>query len=266
MKNLYEQAKSCFLMADPDEKLAKTLDWVSDWESKRLEWTEGSPAIYLEQPGRLNKPEIVAQRDLPRRRLGSVEGKASMVHALAHIELTAVNLSLDAVYRYRDMPREYYNDWILAAGEEATHFFALREQLNSLGFEYGDFPAHEELWQMAINTEHDLMHRMGVTHRIFEARALDVVPLTIKKFENVGDKDMIKVLNMIANDEIGHVSAATRWFRYRCEQNQLDPDTTFLQLIKQYVKAPLKKPINVDLRRQSGFSEYEIERLLAADY
>jgi len=110
------------------------------------------------------------------------------------------------------------------------------------------------------------MHRMGVTHRIFEARALDVVPLTIKKFENVGDKDMIKVLNMIANDEIGHVSAATRWFRYRCQQNQLDPDTTFLQLIKEYVKAPLKKPINVDLRRKSGFSEYEIERLLAADY
>ncbi len=266
MKNLYEQAKACFLLASPDEKLAKTLDWVSDWKSDKLEWKIGSEPLHLNQPGRLNKPEIVAQRDLPRRRLGSVEGKASMIHALAHIELTAVNLSLDAVYRYRDMPKEYYDDWIFAAAEEATHFFALRDQLRTLGFEYGDFPAHEELWHMAINTEHDLMHRMGVVHRIFEARALDVVPLTIKKFENVGDKPMIDVLNMIANDEIGHVSAATRWFHYRCKQEKLEPDSTFLKLAKQYLHAPLKKPINADLRRQAGFSENEIKRLLAADY
>jgi len=266
MNNLYEQAKVCFEIADPDEKLAKTLDWVSDWESNCLEWKISDTPLKLSQPGRLNKPEIVAQRELPRRRLGTVEGKASMIHALAHIELTAVNLSLDAVYRYRDMPEDYYNDWILTAREEATHFFALREQLRTLGFEYGDFPAHEELWQMAINTEHDLMHRMGVVHRIFEARALDVVPLTIKKFENVGDKAMIDVLNMIANDEIGHVSSATRWFHYRCKQEQLDPDSTFLKLARQYLHAPLKKPFNPELRRQAGFSENEIAHLLAADY
>jgi len=266
MRNIYEQAKTCFLLADPDEKLAVTLDLVGDWNAKRLEWEEGEEPVLLNQPGRLNKPEIISPRDLPRRRLGSVEGKGAMIHALAHIELTAVNLAWDSVYRYRGMPRDYYDDWVIAAGEEARHFFALREQLRELGFDYGDFPAHEELWQMAVSTADDLMHRMGVVHRVFEARALDVVPRTMKKFDNVGDKAMVDVLTMIANDEVGHVSAATRWFRYRCEQEGLEPDSTFFKLVKQYIHSPLKGPFNLEIRSRAGFSENELAQLQSADY
>ena len=264
MQNLYDQAKECFLQADPDEKLAQTERLVSHWRAGQLQWQDGEAPLLLNRPGRLTKPELVAQQQLPRRRLGSVEGKAAMIHALAHIELTAVNLSWDAVYRYRGMPRDYYQDWVLAAGEEATHFLALREQLRVLGFDYGDFPAHDELWQMAVTTADDVLDRMGIVHRVFEARALDVVPKTMKKFELQGDRAMVKVLTMIANDEVGHVSAATRWFRYRCGEQGLEPDATFIRLVKQYMPWPLKGPFNTDLRLQAGFSENELALLSEA--
>jgi uncharacterized ferritin-like protein (DUF455 family) len=266
VQNLYHHARNCFLLAEPDEKLALTREVVSNWKARKLTWQDGDSPELLNEPGRLNKPEIVAQKDLPRRRMGSIEGKASMIHALAHIELTAVNLSWDAIYRYRDMPREYYDDWVISAGEEATHFLALRQQLRALGFDYGDFPAHEELWKMAITTADDVMHRMGIVHRVFEGRALDVVPRTMKKFEAAGDKAMVDVLTMIANEEVGHVSAATRWFRYRCKQEQLEPDATFFRLIRRYMPAPLKGPFNRDARLQAGFSDNEVNTLIAEDY
>jgi uncharacterized ferritin-like protein (DUF455 family) len=262
--NLYHQAKSCFLLSDPDEKLAKTLELVEGWRSGGLEWREGEKPQKLNQPGRLERPEIVKPRELNRRRTGKVEGRAAMIHAMAHIELTAVNLAWDNIYRYRDMPRAFYDDWVQTAGEESTHFFALRDCMRELGFDYGDFPVHNGLWEMALSTADDLMHRMAIVHRVLEARALDVVPKTIKKFAAMGDAKMVSTLTMIVNDEVGHVNAGTRWFHYRCEQEKLAADETFFSLVKHYLHGPLKGPFNRELRLQAGFSENEIDQLQAS--
>ncbi len=261
MQNLYQQAKECFLLADPDEKMAKTQQLVGLWQGAGLEWQEGELPLRLTQPGRLQRPVVVQPRELNKRRLGTVEGRAAMIHALAHIEMTAVNLAWETVYHYRDMPREFYDDWIIAAGEESLHFLALRERIRELGFDYGDFPVHNQLWEMALKTGDELMHRMGIVHRVFEARALDVVPKTMKKFAQLGDKAMVDTLTMIANDEVGHVSAGTRWFRYRCAQQGLDADKTFFELLTRYIKGPPKGPFNRELRLQAGFSENEIRHL-----
>jgi len=227
MRNLYEQAKQCFLSAKPSEKVAFTFDVAGEWESQQLEWRTGDKQELLNEPGRLDKPELVAPRDLKKRSPKTELGRASLIHSLAHIELTAVNLAWDAVYRYRGMPKAYYHDWVQCAKEEAGHFLMLREHLREMGYDYGDFPAHNELWKMAVSTSGDLMDRMGIIHRVFEARALDVVPNMLNKFKQSSDLGMIKTLTVICNDEVGHVESGTRWFRYRCQQEQLDPDTTF---------------------------------------
>lgn len=261
MDNLYQQAKACFLLAAPDDKIALTYSTVTAWQNNKLEWREGERPLLLNEPGRLAQPEIVMPRDLPKRNIGSEKGRAALIHALAHIELTAINLAWDSIYRYREMPMAYYNDWVQCAQEEAGHFEMLRRHLRDMGYDYGSFPAHNELWKMAVTTADELMDRMAIIHRVFEARALDVVPNTLKKFDQLGDREMVKTLTTICNDEIGHVSAGTRWFHYRCEQEQLDPDSTFFELLKRYLKGPLSGPFNHPIRLQSGFSENELAYL-----
>lgn len=261
MQNLYQQAKDCFLLACPDEKLALTYEAASNWNADKLVWKDGDSIELLNEPGRLDRPEIVMPRNLNKRKFNKEEGRAALIHSLAHIELTAINLAWDSIYRYRDMPKEYYNDWVECAAEEAGHFVMLRDRLREMGYDYGSFPAHNELWKMAVTTSGDLMDRMAIVHRVFEARALDVVPVTLKKFAAQNDTAMVKALTTICNDEIGHVSAGTRWFRYRCEQQQLDPDTTFFSLLQQYLKKPLSGPFNHEARRETGFSENELNYL-----
>ena len=261
MDNLYQLAKDCFLMAAPDDKIALTYSTAAAWQAGQLAWREGEAPLVLNEPGRLEQPEIVMPRDLPKRNVRGEQGRAAMIHAMAHIELTAINLAWDSVYRYRDMPKAYYDDWVQCANEEAGHFEMLRKRLREMGYDYGSFPAHNELWKMAVNTADDLMDRMAIVHRVFEARALDVVPGTLKKFDQLGDHEMVKTLTIICNDEIGHVSSGTRWFHYRCEQEQLDPDATFFELLKRYLKGPLKGPFNHDVRLQTGFSKNELDYL-----
>ena len=258
MQNLYDQTKDAFLLSDPDQKIELTHQVVSRWNAGELEWQEGEAPLLLNEPGRPEKPEIVSPADVNKRKFGKEEGRAALIHALAHIELTAVNLALDSVYRYRDMPKEYYADWMQCAGEEANHFIALRSRLREMGYDYGSFSAHGELWNMAVDTADDMLERMGIVHRVFEARALDVVPKTIKRFDQLGDKKMVDVLTMIANEEIGHVSSGTRWYHYQCNQRQLDPDTTFIDLLWKYMKGPLKGPFNHEVRIQAGFTANEL--------
>ncbi len=263
MQNLYQQAKDCFLLASPDDKQALTYEAASNWKANKLVWKEGECVEFLNEPGRLGSPKIVMPRDLKKRKFNKEEGRAALIHSLAHIELTAINLAWDSVYRYRDMPKEYYNDWVACAAEEAGHFIMLRDRLREMGYDYGSFPAHNELWKMAVTTSDDLMDRMAIVHRVFEARALDVVPVTLKKFEAQNDTSMVKALTQICNDEIGHVSAGTRWFHYRCEQQQLDPDTTFFTLLEKYLKKPLSGPFNRKARLATGFSKNELNYLEA---
>ncbi len=263
MRDLFERATECLRLSDPAEKLDRTLEVVGAWKAGELQWRDGPPPARIDQPGRLASPKVVGPRDVAKRGLGSVKGRAALIHALAHIELTAVNLAWDTIDRYRGMPREFYDDWVTAAADETAHFVDLRARLRELGFEYGDFPVHLELWKMAIRTADDLIDRMAIVHRVFEARALDVVPRTMKKLERLGDVAMVRTLTKIANDEIGHVNAGTRWYHYRCEQEGLEPDATFFELVRKYMRVPLKGPFNREARLKSGFSPGEM-RLLEA--
>ncbi len=273
MKNLYQEAKNCFLSADPDEKLALSLAIAGDWDAGLLEWQEGDSLAYdaplqLNQPGHLQKPELVEVSKLKNRGFKSIQQRASLIHALAHIELTAVNLSWDSIYRYRGLPRDYYADWVQTAREETQHFYMLRQSLRDMGYDYGDFPAHNELWQMAVNTADDLMARMAIVHRVLEARALDVVPFSVEKFRTIGDAKTADALIIIANDEIGHVNSGSRWFRYRCEQEQVDADKMFFTLLKKYLNSTPRGPFNREARMKAGFSHFEMQELerLDAEY
>ena len=265
MKTLFEEAKRCFLLADPDEKLDASQQVVALWEAGHLTLDAEDEPIAFAKPGRLDRPLLVPPQQVSKRGFGSVTKRASLIHSLAHIELTAVNLAWDTIYRFRGLPRDYYADWVKCAGEESRHFIALREQLRMMGFDYGDFSAHDELWGSAVDTAHDLMDRMGIVHRVFEARALDVVPQTRAKFLELGDSKTASILTMIANEEIGHVSAGTRWFRYRCEQEGLEPDATFFRLLQHYLGSFPRGPFNREARQQCGFSENELSRLEAED-
>ncbi len=243
--------------------MALTMQLFASWENRSLEWQEGeAPDLNLE-PGRLDSPTLIAPADVPKRGFGSETRRAALIHALTHIELTAVNLAWDTVYRYRGLPREYYDDWIKTAADETRHFLALRERLRAMGFDYGDFPAHNRLWQHAVNTASDLMDRMAIVHRVMEARALDVVPLTLERFRSIGDAKTAAVLTEVANDETAHVGAGTRWFRYRCQEEAVDPEQKFFELVMQYIGHYPRGPFNHQSRRKAGFTENEMELLEA---
>ena len=263
--NLYQQAKNCFLSPVPEEKLQLSLQIASDWEAGVLDWQDGEAPLQLDQPGRLDKPVFVELKKIKKRGFNSIQQRASLIHALAHIELTAVNLAWDSIYRYRGLPKEYYDDWVQTGKEESQHFQLLQKSLNNMGYEYGDFPVHNELWQMAVTTADDLMARMAIVHRVLEARALDVIPFSVDKFRHLGDKHTADSLIIIANDEIGHVNAGARWFRYRCEQEKVNPDEMFFKLLKKYLKASPKGPFNYDARLKAGFNQYEMQELERLD-
>ncbi len=265
MKNLYQEAKNCFLTVDPDEKLELSLQIAGAWEAGSLEWKDGESPLQLDTPGRQDKPVLVKPAKVKNRGFKSIQQRAALIHALTHIELTAVNLAWDSVYRYRHLPEEYYADWVKTAKEETQHFFLLRNSLRDMGYDYGDLPAHDELWQMAVTTADDLMARMAIVHRVLEARALDVVPFSVGKFRDIGDKKTADSLIIIANDEIGHVNAGSRWFRYRCEQEKTDPDKMFFTLMEKYLKSTPKGPFNTDARLKAGFSPAEMQELQRLD-
>ncbi len=261
MDNLYRQARHCLLLSDPDEKMALTMELFASWENGSLEWKDGEPPEPDINPGRQERLTLVSPDSVPKRGFGSETRRAALIHALTHIELTAVNLAWDTVYRYRGLPREYYDDWIHTAADETRHFLALRDRLRVMGFDYGDFPAHDRLWQHAVETADDLMDRMAIVHRVMEARALDVVPRTLERFRAIGDPETAAVLTDVANDETAHVGAGTRWFRYRCCEEGVDPDQKFFELVMQYIGHYPKGPFNHDARSKAGFSENEMALL-----
>ena len=212
-------------------------------------------------PGRPSRPKLVAPRLLKARKLHTLEGKVAFIHALAHIEFNAINLALDAVYRFRNMPPEYYGDWLNVAVEEADHFELLSARLSSLGHHYGDFPAHDSLWEMAIKTETGVLDRMAMVPRVYEARGLDVTPGMIERLQRLGDFQSADILAVILREEIGHVAIGNRWYLWACEKENLDPQHTFSLLIKKYRPGPVKGPFNYAARIQAGFSEEELEQL-----
>ena len=260
-QNIFQAAHVCLMEPEPEQKIALTRQAQQAWLAGQLSFEGGDPPQTIEVPGRPVKPRLVAPRDLPRRAMSTVAGQAALIHSLCHIEFNAINLGWDAVYRFRDMPADFYRDWISVAAEEAYHFSLLRDHLRQMGYDYGDFDAHNGLWEMAIKTDFDPLVRMALVPRVLEARGLDVTPAIMNKLTEVGDNKAVDILRIIHRDEVGHVEIGSRWFRYLCEQRNLVAEATFAQLIGQYMKGKLKGPFDKTARRQAGFSEAELDYL-----
>ena len=184
-----------------------------------------------------------------------------MLHSIAHIEFNAINLALDAAYRFRQMPDDYVTDWIKIAAEEVSHFHLVNDYLVDLGSYYGAFEAHNGLWDMVCKTRHDVLHRMALVPRVMEARGLDVTPGMMKKFGQAGDQRSVDILDVIYKEEVGHVAIGNRWYRYCCEQRGVNARETFRQLIDQYFSGKLRGPFNRSARLDAGFDEDELNQL-----
>ena len=212
-------------------------------------------------PGRPEKPQLIAPRLLKHRAMNTLEGRVALIHALAHIEFNAINLALDVIWRFAEMPAQFYADWLKVADEEAYHFSLLNAHLQTLGFDYGYFDAHNSLWEMAERTKDSVLARIALVPRTMEARGLDASPQLRAKLAQVGDVAATEILDIILCDEIGHVAIGNYWFNWLCEQSDLEPVTTYRQLAEQYSAPKLRPPFNMDARRQAGFTEVELEYL-----
>jgi uncharacterized ferritin-like protein (DUF455 family) len=204
----------------------------------------------------------VAPKLVGRRSMATPAGRAMLVHALAHIEFNAVNLALDALWRFGGMPPHYYADWLRVAAEEATHYRLLADHLATLGHGYGDFAAHDSLWQMVEKTAGDATARMALVPRTLEARGLDAIPPLRAKLAQAGDMAAAGILDIILRDEVGHVEIGNRWYGWLCEQHGLEPYATYDALVERY-RAPVPKgPFNLEARRRAGFSDAELARFV----
>lgn len=218
-------------------------------------------------PGRPSRPALVPPMEVPHRSPFTSEGLAALLHAVCHIEFNAINLALDAVWRFDGMPADFYRDWLRVADEEATHFDLLRCHLQSLGHDYGDFPAHDGLWEMCMKTQHDITARMALVPRTLEARGLDATPLIQSRLRKVGTPAALRaidILDIILRDEIGHVAIGNRWYGWLCARQQLDPVAHYRVLARTHSAPRLKPPFNADARLAAGFSPAEIDDLLGA--
>jgi uncharacterized ferritin-like protein (DUF455 family) len=217
-------------------------------------------------PGCPPRPELRSHLDVPKRSPFTAEGLAALLHAVTHIEFNAINLALDAIWRFDGMPRQYYLDWLTVAAQEAHHFSLLRAHLQSMGYDYGDFPAHTGLWDMTEKTKSDVLARMALVPRTLEARGLDATPPMQAKLRKVGTTQALQavdILDIILRDEIGHVAIGNHWYRYLCGQRDLDPMAHYAVLAKQYSAPRIKGPLNLGARRAAGFDEDELALLLA---
>ncbi|WP_407935114.1 ferritin-like domain-containing protein [Cupriavidus plantarum] len=216
-------------------------------------------------PGRPDRPELVPPQHVERRRsIHTVAGRANLIHALCHIEFNAINLALDAVWRFSGMPLAFYTDWLRVADEEAYHFTLLADHLETLGARYGDFTAHNSLWEMCDKTAGDVLARMALVPRTLEARGLDASPPVRAKLAEAGDAEAAAIIDIILRDEVGHVAIGNRWYRHLCAQRGLDPVATYPVLAQQYGAPRPRGPFNFDARRAAGFDDDELAWLEGA--
>jgi len=262
MDTLFDAAYACLIATEIDQKLRLTETYAAAWRAGALSHeAEAAPVQTLTTPGLPARLQLVAPRDLPRRRLSTPAGHAALLHAIAHIEFNAINLAWDAVYRFRNMPRAYYADWVRVADEERQHFQLLRAHLQQFNADYGDFPAHNGLWELALETASDPLLRMALVPRVMEARGLDVTPGIMARLADKGDQRAVEILQIILRDEIGHVAAGSRWFRFLCTQRGLVPETTFIALIQQHLNGQLRQPFHLEARLAAGFDAAELTQL-----
>jgi uncharacterized ferritin-like protein (DUF455 family) len=264
MPNLFNAAAECLVEPDPIRKVALTHAAATAFRAGGLAIPDDAPPpLPIAAPGRPDRPRLVHPRDVPQRGLGTIEGRAAFLHAIAHIEFNAINLAWDAVYRFRGMPMDYYADWVSVADDEARHFELLTARLAELGAAYGDHDAHNGLWEMAQKTADDCRVRMALVPRVLEARGLDVTPGMIARLRSNGDPASADILEVILREEVAHVAAGSRWYHWCCEREGLAPGREFIRLVREVARSSVRGPFNREARAAAGFDDDEM-RLLEA--
>ena len=254
-RTILDAALEVLNTADAAEKARKSQNFARMWRSGELSADANAVTPPL-RPARPDEPQLCNPGSMKKRKLTTEAGRISMLHALAHIELNAIDLAWDIIARFwsSGMPRAFVDDWVLVADEEGKHFLLLIERLKSMGSYYGALPAHDGLWESALITKDDLLGRLAVVPLVLEARGLDVTPMLIEKLKNVGDLETAEIMNTIYQDEIGHVAIGKRWFDHFCQQQNCQPIPTYHAMVNQYFKGILKRPFNEVAREQAGFS------------
>lgn len=260
---LRQQALQALCTVDPTLKAIQARELIVQCPSLHI--ALHAPPEPTGLPGRPAKPELIHPAQVPRRSPFKPEGLAALLHAIAHIEFNAINLALDAAWRFEGMPSQFHADWVRVAAEEAYHFTLLRDHLASLGHAYGDFPGHDNLWAMCEKTKHDIVARMALVPRTLEARGLDATPIIQEKLRRVGTPQALRaveILDIILADEIGHVAIGNHWYKWLCEREGLDPVAHYAALVELYEAPRLYPPFNEGARRRAGFSDEELAWLL----
>ncbi len=263
--SIRQLALAALLCPDPEEKVALTQCLHAQAATELISDTDASIVAPHHLPGQPARPELRTHLDIPQRSIHTPQGLAALVHSVCHIEFNAINLALDAVWRFAGMPAAYYADWIKVAHEEAQHFSLLRAQLQRMGHDYGDFIAHTGLWDMTERTSSDIVARMALVPRLLEARGLDATPPMQAKLRKVGTPEAlrtIEILDVILRDEVGHVRIGNHWYRWLCARDGLDAIAHFRQLCEQHAAPRVRAPINEEARRLAGFTNEEMSILL----
>ena len=266
LQDLRIGARNAFILADPVEKVTA----VQDLWAGRANLTIDTECCLQppSQPGRPPLPLLVLPRDVPRRSPYTPEGHAALVHSIAHIEFNAINLALDAAWRFSGMPVDYYRDWLRVAFEESQHFTLLTDHLAALGCHYGDFQAHDGLWTMAESTRHDVVARMALVPRTLEARGLDATPIIQAKLRKVASQaalQAVAILDTILREEVGHVAIGNHWYHWLCARDGLDSSSFHSHAAKQHGGPSLKPPFNLVARKLAGFTQAELDALPTID-
>ena len=258
---LRAEALRVLCVAEPESKARQALALLAASRGGAYLDPEAVLAPEAPLPGRPARPGLVTAIQVPRRSPFTTEGRAALLHAICHIEFNAINLALDAAWRFAGMPEAFYRDWLQVAGEEALHFTLLREHLQGLGHDYGDFDAHDGLWSMAEKTKDDIVARMALVPRTLEARGLDATPPLQAKLRKAGDLRAVEILDVILRDEIGHVAIGNRWYAWLCRRGGLEPISTYAELTLKYQAPRLRAPFNLSAREAAGFTAEELSRL-----
>lgn len=256
MLPLAQMACNVLTTADGREKTALSRAYAAEWFAarERGEKPEIGRADPPLRPARPDQPELLDPRDVPKRKPGSPAGRIALLHAVAHIELNAVDLHWDVIARFSEtpLPIGFFDDWVRAADDESKHFNLVCDRLEAMDSFYGALPAHAGMWRAAEDTVDDIMGRLAVVPMVLEARGLDVTPGMIDIFRNAGDKDTVEALNVIYADEVHHVAYGSKWFHFLCGRFDTDPKDAFHELVRKYFHGALKAPFNEEKRAEAG--------------
>ncbi len=263
MPELRQTALELLAITDPQTKVDRVKQLFDAYQQECIGLNTSSVlnSDGLILPGRPLKPELVPPLSVPKRKMDTVEGRLSLLHSLAHIEFNAMNLALDAIWRFADMPEQYYGDWLRVAKEEAHHFSLIEHHLQSVGVAYGNFPAHNSLWEMVERTSDAVIARMALVPRTMEARGLDAVPAIRDRFKQIKDHQVVEILETILRDEVGHVLIGNQWFNFLCAKESLSPIKAYKELARAYCAPTLRGPFNIEARKQAGFTAEELSLL-----